>query len=160
MVDERRDRFEIALVRAARALQVPVLGLCRGVQLMNIALGGDIYQDIASQTGSEVRHSQTRVDDGPWHKVTIEPESRLGDLLGGGERTVNSFHHQACRRLGQGLAVSARSPQDGLIEALEDPSGAFFIGVQWHPELSPEADGPLFRAFVKAASRRRAAASK
>ncbi|MHC4341988.1 MAG: gamma-glutamyl-gamma-aminobutyrate hydrolase family protein [Planctomycetota bacterium] len=160
MVDGRRDRFEIALVRAARASGIPVLGLCRGIQLMNIALGGDIYQDIGDQTGSQVRHSQTRVDDGPWHKITVEPESVLGGILGGGERTVNSFHHQACRRLGEGLVASAKSPQDGLIEAMEDPSEAFFVGVQWHPELSPEADGPLFRAFVEAASRKRAAASK
>jgi len=159
IVDERRDRFEIALVRGARAHGVPVLGLCRGLQIMNIALSGDIYQDISSQTESEVGHGQQRLDDGPWHKVEIEPDSLLARVLGGGARAVNSFHHQACRRVGEGLQICARSPGDGLIEALEDPAHPFFLGIQWHPELDDDA-GVLFAAFVNAARERARLSSK
>ena len=159
-VDDRRDWFELAMVRAAHERGLPVLGLCRGVQMMNIALGGDIYQDIGSQTETTVRHVQTRLDDGPWHEVEIDPGSRLAALLGGGRRPVNSFHHQSCRRLADGLRVSATAVGDGLIEAVEDPERDFFLGVQWHPELAGEAADPLFAAFFEAAREWAAAASK
>jgi putative glutamine amidotransferase len=155
LVDERRDAFEIALVRAARDAGVPVFGVCRGVQLMNVALGGDIFQDIPSQTESPVCHVQRTLDDGPWHEVDVAPGSLLGRLFGGGRAMVNSFHHQACRRLGEGLAACARTVGDGLIEAVEDPSAVFFLGVQWHAELAAAAgDAPsqaLFAGFVAAA---------
>lgn len=163
-VDERRDRFEIELVRAARERGVAVFGICRGAQLMNVALGGDIYQDIANQTDSKVEHTQSRIDDGPWHRVEVVPETRLASLVGAGSMAVNSFHHQACRRVADELVVSARCPADGLIEALEDPGAAFFLGVQWHPELTALAGDPasqaLFAAFVEGARRRGPAASK
>ena len=163
-VDERRDHFEIALSQQARTRGLPVLGLCRGVQLMNIAAGGDIYQDVVSQTESEVRHVQLRLDDGPWHKVEIRPGSLLGRVIGEGVRAVNSFHHQACRRVGDGLEICAKCPADGLIEALWDPEHPFFLGVQWHPELNA-ADGDtdaqrLFQAFVEAARAHAQKASK
>jgi len=154
-VDERRDRFEIALVRAAHAQGRPVLGICRGIQLMNIALGGDIYQDVASQTDSTVCHSQRTVGDATWHDVEVKPGTLLARLAGEGRRAVNSFHHQACRRPGAGLVVSATTVGDGLIEALEDPDHPFFLGVQWHPELGDAPDLGLFEVFV-AAGRRRA----
>ncbi len=151
LVDERRDRFEIALVEGARERGLPVLGICRGVQLLNIARGGDIYQDIQSQTASTVAHVQQRKDDGPWHKVALAPGSLLAGLLGESEIVVNSFHHQACRAVGDGLEVCATSGEDGLIEALEDPDQAFCLGVQWHPELDPERGAVVFEAFVEAA---------
>jgi putative glutamine amidotransferase len=159
-VDERRDLFEIALVRGARERGLPVLGICRGVQLINIALGGDIYQDIPAQTSGKVGHAQRRTDDGPWHRVEIRPGTLLARILGSDPREVNSFHHQACRRPGEGLVVSAESPEDGLIEALEEPNQPFFLGVQWHPELTPEREGPLFRAFLEAARLRAGSSSK
>jgi putative glutamine amidotransferase len=159
VVDERRDELEIALARAARAAGKPVLGLCRGVQVLNVAFGGDLYQDIASQALSPLLHGQRRVDDGPWHEVEIREGTVLAGVCGGGRCRVNSFHHQACRRAAPGLEVSAVSVGDGLIEAIEDPRHPFLIGVQWHPELAP---GPaeLFRALVAAAGTAPAAASK
>lgn len=158
VVDERRDRFEIALCLGAREREMPLLAICRGVQLLNIARGGDIYQDISSQTDSTVGHSQQRTDDGPWHKVAVREGSLLADLLAGPEFAVNSFHHQACRRVGDGLEICATSPEDGLIEALEDPGQPFCLGVQWHPELDPDGGPPFFASFVEAA--RQAKSSK
>ena len=160
LVDERRDRFEIALVNAAREGGTAVFGVCRGMQLMNVALGGDIYQDIARQTDSRIQHTQSRVDDGPWHRVGIAAGSRLEALVGSGPIAVNSFHHQACRRVAAGLVASAICVEDGLIEAIEDPEAAFFLGVQWHPELTADlASRALFQAFIEAARSGAAASS-
>ena len=150
VVDARRDRFEIELARGAHARQLPLFGICRGVQLLNIALGGDIYQDIGSQTESAIQHTQRRLDDGPWHEVRIEQGSRLYAVVQAGSLRVNSFHHQACRRPGSGLSVSATS-KDGLPEAVEDPSRDFYLGVQWHPELGGAGSEALFAAFVDSA---------
>ena len=155
VVDGRRDRFEMELVRDAHARDMPVLGVCRGIQMLNIALGGDIYQDIASQTDSTVSHVQSTLDDSAWHTVDVKEGTLLHRLLRAGGVKVNSFHHQACRRPGEGLKTSATCRGDGLIEALEDPSRAFFLGVQWHPEISAgcgdEASQRLMAAFVQAA---------
>jgi putative glutamine amidotransferase len=154
MVDSRRDLFEVSLVRGAVERAMPVFGICRGAQLLNIALGGDIYQDIGSQTESSLQHTQRRLDDGPWHEIDVEPNSRLGSLLEGSltgrSMRVNSFHHQACRRAGDGLTVCARA-RDGLPEALEMGDHPFFLGVQWHPELGGNGSEALFSAFIKAA---------
>ncbi len=150
VVDERRDRFEFMLARDAHARGLPTLGVCRGIQMMNIALGGDIYQDLVTQADAPICHAQKTMDDGPWHEVMIEPGSQLAALLGGGRRRVNSYHHQAVRRLGTGLTVSAKTTGDGLIEALEDPEKPYFIGVQWHPELWPD-DHALFEGLIQAA---------
>jgi len=162
-VDRRRDRFEFALVKAAHAGGWPVLGICRGVQVMNIALGGDIWQDIASQTPSTVCHNQKTMDEGPWHTVEIRPGTLLHRLLGTERADVNSYHHQACRRPGEGLVASAVCAGDGMVEAVEDPQADFFLGVQWHPE-SVGLDDPvakrLFEGFAAAAGRWAAAASK
>lgn len=164
VVDERRDRFELALVRGARDRGLPTFGICRGVQIMNIALGGDIYQDIPSQTEAAIAHAQKTIDDGPWHDVAIAAGSRLAAICGTGTEAVNSFHHQACRRLGEGLVTCATTVGDGLIEALEDPGHPFFLGVQWHPEIAIGQGDPgakaLFTAFVDAARSWAKAASK
>ena len=163
-VDARRDAFEIALVKEARARLMPVLGICRGVQIMNIALGGDIYQDVVSQTDSGVCHNQQTTDDGPWHDVEVSPGSVLARYLGAGPLAVNSFHHQACRRMGRGLEATATTMGDGLVEAVEDPSLPFFVGVQWHPEIGfledQEPARALFKGFVEAAREAAGAASK
>ena len=157
VVDERRDRFEMELVRDAHARDMPVLGVCRGIQMLNIALGGDIYQDIASQTDSTVGHIQSTLDDTAWHTIDVKQDTLLHGLLGDTEVKVNSFHHQACRRPGEGLETSATCRGDSLIEALEDPSRAFFLGVQWHPEISAacgdKASQRLMAAFVQIAGR-------
>ncbi|MHC4409796.1 MAG: gamma-glutamyl-gamma-aminobutyrate hydrolase family protein [Planctomycetota bacterium] len=150
VVDARRDRFEIELARGAHARGLPLFGICGGVQLFNIALGGDIYQDIGSQTESAIQHTQRRLDDGPWHDVRIEEGSRLHAVVQASSLRVNSFHHQACRRPGSGLSVSAIS-KDGLPEAVEDSSRDFYLGVQWHPELGGAGSEALFAAFVDSA---------
>ncbi|MHC4940583.1 MAG: gamma-glutamyl-gamma-aminobutyrate hydrolase family protein [Planctomycetota bacterium] len=150
VVDARRDRFEIAIAREAHERGMPLFGICRGVQLFNIALGGDIYQDIGSQTESVIQHTQRRLDDGPWHEISIEEGSRLHAVVEATSLRVNSFHHQACRRPGRGLSVCATSA-DGLPEAIEDPGRDFYLGVQWHPELGGAGSEALFAAFVAAA---------
>jgi putative glutamine amidotransferase len=160
VVDERRDHFEIALLRGARARNMPVFGVCRGAQMMAVAFGGDIFQDIESQTATTVAHTQKRLDDGPWHRVTIRPGTLLSRLLGTASVAVNSFHHQACRNLGDTLVPCAECDEDGLIEAVEAPDQAFFLGVQWHPELTAGRKDPLFAGFVEAARQYASAASK
>lgn len=162
-VDGRRDRFEIALARAAFDRAIPVFGVCRGIQLLNIAFGGDIYQDLVTQAEAPIGHAQRTIGDGPWHEVKIEPNTRLAAVAGDEPWSVNSYHHQACRRIGKGLVVSAVSA-DGLVEAIEGEGPGYLLGVQWHPEISAAAGDDrsrrLFESFVKAARERAAAASK
>lgn len=144
-VEPLRDAFEIALVRAFRRAGRPILGICRGAQVLNVALGGTLYQDIPGHNQSEPRPQAT-------HPVFLAAESRLFRILGGvRELAVNSFHHQAVRTLAPGLVAVAHAP-DGTIEAVEAREGAFLLGVQWHPEwLEDEASRAIFRAFVSAA---------
>jgi putative glutamine amidotransferase len=163
VVDERRDRFEIALLRAARERLMPVFGVCRGIQVMNVALGGDLYQDLPSQAVSEVGHAQKTLEEGPWHEVEVRRGTRLAAILGETRTAVNSYHHQACRRVAEGLSVTATAP-DGVVEAFEDPNHPFFLAVQWHPEVleggAALTSKRLFAAFVAAAREFRALASK
>jgi putative glutamine amidotransferase len=150
-MDPRRQENDLSLARAARERGIPTLGICLGVQVMNIAAGGKIIQDIDSEIATEIRH-----DSGPEyrarHDVTIEQGTRLASILGARTWSVNSSHHQAIRNAGEGLRVTAHAP-DGVIEALEDPQHPFYVGVQWHPEDMPgeESANTIFRAFVEAA---------
>ena len=154
-VSEARDRLEIALTDRALHERRPLLAICRGVQVLNVALGGSLYQDIASETGSTIAHSQTAPRQEPTHDVKVMGEgTRLGATLGALEVTVNSLHHQAIKRLGRGLRDVAWAP-DGIIEGVEMPDAASLVlGVQWHPEElvghDPTARA-LFRALVAAA---------
>ena len=147
-LDEDRFRFEKALVHAwIEKTDKPLLGICLGSQWINVASGGSLVQDIPSEFN--VNHRDTT------HPITIEPDSRLGRILGATELEVNSLHHQAVDRLGKGLRVVAKCP-DGVIEATEttDPD-RFLIGVQWHPEKMMSDDktqAKLLKAFVEAAS--------
>lgn len=153
----RRDRMELALLQMIRQKDLPVLGICRGIQVMNIAYGGNIYQDLDTQLPPGVKwteHDQDGrlPDDYPVHPVSILPGSLLHRIVGCDLLRVNSLHHQAVRRIGSGLAVSGQSP-DGIAEALEDPAKKFFLGVQWHPERMWQADQKQFslvQAFVDA----------
>jgi putative glutamine amidotransferase len=152
-VDPVRDRFEIALVKAARTAGLPILGVCRGMQLANVAFGGTLFQDIPAQVPGAILHDQSTVDlHQPSHGVTLEEGTQLWKLVGAGRARVNSFHHQAVDRLAEGFRATARS-SDGVLEAMEHESGPFFQCVQWHPERL--ADDPvtraLFQAFVAAA---------
>lgn len=131
-IEPATDRWELALLHAAMARDIPVLAICRGMQLVNVAHGGSLYQDIPSELGlhghrQEERGSQTT------HDVTVEPGTQLAAIAGDGTLAVNSFHHQAVKTLGKGLQISAYS-HDGLVEALEAPGREFLMGVQWHNE--------------------------
>jgi len=133
-VNRRRDEFELALVREALRRDVAILAICRGHQVLNVATGGTLVQDIASLVQGQVRHDGK----GPrWrcaHRVEVTTPSRLREILGEDALSVNSIHHQAVDRVGDGLVVSARCPEDGVIEGLERPASRFVVAVQWHPE--------------------------
>lgn len=133
-VDRRRDEFELALAREALARDLPLLAICRGLQVLNVATGGSLLQDIPSELEGASRHDAA----GPrWkrsHDVELSPHACLRTILGRDTVAVNSFHHQAIDRLGEGLAVAARCPADGVIEAVEERSRRFALAVQWHPE--------------------------
>jgi putative glutamine amidotransferase len=140
------DLFEIALVNACLARQLPVLAICRGMQLVNVARGGTLISDITSP----LRHHPAPGESECQHTISIEP-SQLQTIVGG-ELMVNSFHHQGIAELGQRLRITARA-EDGLIEAIEDPAADWLIGVQWHPEsLHDRQHQRLFAAFIQAAS--------
>jgi putative glutamine amidotransferase len=148
----QRDNTEIALVHAARELGVPLLAICRGPQLLNVALGGTLFQDIPSQIPSEIDHNPKHDRNQRAHPVTVEPGSRIASAVQATSLSVNSFHHQSVREVGQGLKVTARAP-DGVIEGLESTDDSWWVmAVQWHPEEmndSPEPwDRGLFRAFA------------
>jgi putative glutamine amidotransferase len=157
-VPEVRDEYEIRLVRSARAAGTPLLGVCRGAQVMNVALGGSLIQHIPDLPGTGAHRGGTS------HAVAFSAGTRIAELAGAPSATVNSFHHQAVGRLAPGLRISARS-EDGIVEAVESvaangPDPAFFVGVQWHPERggNPDALGRgLFAALVAAARKRKAA---
>jgi putative glutamine amidotransferase len=151
VVDPERDAFEIALYRAARAAGKPVLGICRGIQLINVAEGGSLHQHVPA-LGRGVQHSQADKGGRPHHRVTLAPGSRLRDAVGAEAAFVNTYHHQGLDRLGTGLRPVAHA-EDGLVEAVEATSGAWLLGVQWHPEMSyaalPDQRAP-FASFLEA----------
>ena len=147
-----RDRMDAAVLRLAMDKDLPVLGICRGIQLMNAALGGTLWQDLPTQHPSSIDHHMTPPYDRVAHEVRILPETPLHHLLGHDTLGVNSYHHQAVRDLAPALEPMALSP-DGLVEAVYAPNQRFCWGVQWHPEFSHEKDASsraLFRAFVDA----------
>lgn len=153
-VDRDRDCFELCLARRAVEQGVPVLGICRGAQVLGVALGGELVQDIPSLVGGSVVHSAGK--DGARHWVRVESDSQLGEIMGARRVCVNSFHHQANGRLGPGVRATAWS-EDRVIEAIEADGAAFALGVQWHPErmcLRAPRQARLFAAFVTAALER------
>lgn len=133
-VDRERDLFELALTRVALRRELPVLAICRGLQLLNVACRGTLIQDIPSELNGNVTHDAPGRRTRRSHAVELTSGSRLSAILGPGPLAVNSFHHQAIDELGEGLRVSARCPGDGLIEAVEMPDRPFVVAVQWHPE--------------------------
>ena len=155
-VDAQRDEVELSLARWAADDGKPLFGICRGAQVLNVALGGTLYGDIAEHPGAE-RHTYypgLPYDLRP-HAIKIEEDSRLARVIGQPIVTVNSLHHQAIAQLAPALRAVARAP-DGMIEAVELPEHPFALAVQWHPECLPEAPEMqrLFEAFVVAASRK------
>jgi putative glutamine amidotransferase len=155
VTDLTRDRWELALLRAAEEKTIPILGICRGLQIMNIARGGDLYQDIRKQTDSWIGHAQPEHPmEALHHRITIDDGSLMREIFGTTELRVNSFHHQAVHRIGTGLTITARAA-DGIVEAVEDRSRRFYLGVQFHAEALPPLDRfymKIFNAFVSAAA--------
>lgn len=149
-IDAERDDLEFSLLRGALNRDMPVLCICRGIQVLNVAFGGDLYQDVADQFCSDLQHRQQDagiVKEEPGHVVNVEPESLLARTYGATEIDVNSFHHQAVHTPGDGLRVVATSP-DGLIEGLELPKKRWVLGVQWHPEMMFQVHTEHLRPFA------------
>ena len=147
---EKRDEMESIVLRKALEADKPVLGICRGIQFINAALGGSLYQDLPSQRPSATEHHQHAPYDVPVHDVLIEKDSPLYACLGAERLPVNSYHHQAVKQVADGLRVMAAAP-DGLAEALYRPGSRFLWALQWHPEFSYRTDEnsrKIFRAFV------------
>jgi putative glutamine amidotransferase len=159
-VQPARDASEIALARAARELLLPTLAICRGIQLLNVALGGTLVQDLPSEWPSETPHEQPAARDERTHPVTLTPGSRLAGALGAERRlVVNSMHHQAVRDVATALVATAHAP-DGVVEGAESRDPHWWsLAVQWHPEeLVATRDGwdrALFAAFADAVRARR-----
>jgi len=158
--DQVRDEYEIELFNEFVEAGKPVLGICRGLQLINVAFGGTLYQDIGTQTGSSVGHRARDAYERNFHDVTFAPESGLARLYPhapGGR--VNSIHHQAIRNLGRGLVAEAHSASDDIIEAIRWRGRSYVFGVQWHPEFLRAADDtvldctPILDEFLRAARR-------
>jgi putative glutamine amidotransferase len=148
-----RDQTELALFRGARVRRMPTLAICRGIQLVNVALGGTLVQDIPSQRPSAVAHDQQADQGVRTHRVDIEAGTRLTEALGASTMDVNSYHHQAVDRLADGLRISATAP-DGLVEGVETTETDWWmVGVQWHPEdLTTDGrpwDRGLFATFAR-----------
>lgn len=151
--DPARDRWEMALVKEARRRGLPVFGVCRGLQIINVALGGTLYQDLPAQVGGPVGHSPDLPMDELWHRIHLEPGASLvRQVFGRDEAMVNSFHHQAVKDLAPGLRVTAKAG-DGVVEAFEGTDGPWLAAVQFHPETLtaryPEFVG-LFAGLVSA----------
>ncbi|HWZ29318.1 MAG TPA: gamma-glutamyl-gamma-aminobutyrate hydrolase family protein [Gemmatimonadales bacterium] len=144
-VDPRRDAVETELIRAALARRLPVLAICRGAQILNVAMGGTLYQDLASERPGPIDHADAQVR----HPVRVDADTLLLRTLGSREITANSRHHQALKAVGEGLRVAARAP-DGVIEGVElaQPASQWLLGVQWHPENLVETE--LFTGFARA----------
>ena len=160
--DPERDAYERALITAALAARKPILGVCRGAQIVNAALGGTLYQDIGAQVESSLLHRDWQRYDANGHVVTLAAGSWLAGIYGAGDMLVNSVHHQAIREVANDLRCVALAP-DGIVEAVEAvDDDLFIVGVQWHPEWQSAAGSPprapgdeLFAAFVKVVAQRR-----
>lgn len=150
-----RDDFELAIIKEARKRRMPMFGICRGHQLINVALGGGLYQDIADEQGSKFEHYREDLPNEPVHSVAVASDSCLASIMGTTQVSVNSVHHQAVKEPAPELRASAWAP-DGVIEGIEacTQEAGFILGVQWHPERLVEKmpeHRTLFERFVKAA---------
>lgn len=146
-INPRRDYFEIKLAQEVIARKLPALGICRGCQVLNVAAGGTLLQDI----DTPMAHQQKAPRNYPFHDIVIKPNTVLSGILNASEIRVNSFHHQAIEHPGTGMYISAIAP-DGIIEAIESREAPFILGVQWHPEcMTDKSSEQLFMALVRAA---------
>lgn len=147
-----RDLYEYRLIREAMRAQKPILGICRGIQILNTYFKGTLYQDLSHIDGDILKHNQQRFPRQVTHRAYLEEGTRLRELFGVDRLMVNSFHHQALHELGEGLKISARA-SDGVIEGVEKPDYPFLLAVQWHPEMLHESCtemNKLFQSFIAA----------
>jgi len=151
--EPRLDAFELGLVRAADERGLSVLAICRGAQVVNVARGGALHQHLPDAVGETVHHRQTVAASQPTHPITVAPGSRLAEIFGRGRTDVNSFHHQAASRMGEGLVPTAWAT-DGTVEAFEAPGDRFLLGVQWHAEclVGRRGHDELFTRLVAASA--------
>jgi putative glutamine amidotransferase len=155
ILNEERENFEFEFVQKFMKSNKPILGICNGMQVINVLKGGSLIQDIQSENKNYKIHEQSKVkgredSSKAYHEVLVEKNSLLHKIIGEEKIATNSSHHQAIRNVGNGLEISAKA-LDGIIEAIEDKNHKFCIGVQWHPEFSvSKADEAIFNAFVKA----------
>ncbi|MHB8393916.1 MAG: gamma-glutamyl-gamma-aminobutyrate hydrolase family protein [Candidatus Dormibacteria bacterium] len=150
--DQPLDELEFRLFEWATANRIPVLGICRGLQVINVAMGGTLWQDLPTQRAAGVGHPRQGPRDLLTHRLLVDPGSRIHRILGADELSVNSLHHQGIDQLGRGLRASARA-EDGLIEGIESTAGPFMVGVQFHPEELADTHPfarHLFEAFAGA----------
>jgi putative glutamine amidotransferase len=156
-VDKNRDQMELNLTREALHRGIPVFGICRGVQVMNVALGGNLIQHIPDEIRTSIVHDDSEsVRHNLVHEVSIRKDSRLHQIIGKDRVGVNSFHHQSIKDLGKGLIATAWS-DDGVVEGIELPGPRYFLGVQWHPEEFIDHGAifhELFESFVEACNNR------
>ena len=149
-----RDDFEYALLKSALEAKKPVLGICRGSQIINTYFNGSLYQDLSYIGKDVLKHNQVNSPSMVTHSVTIDKSSKLFDIFGEEKIRVNSFHHQAVKKVGEGLVKAAKAP-DGIVEAIEKTDYPFLVAVQWHPEMlqnSVDMMNKLFLRFIKEAS--------
>lgn len=153
------DAVDVVVAKAALERNMPILGICRGMQVLNVAAGGTLYQDIPSQVPGALKHSQKGPRWAASHAVELDGESRLAKTLGATELRINSYHHQAVKDVAPGFRAVANAP-DGVIEAIESTQHRYAVGVQWHPELMVERD-PMYKAlfvdFIEAVKEAKAA---
>ena len=147
---DKRTSFELAIVNGALARDLPILGICGGEQLLNVALGGTLIQHIPDEIPGALAHEQPNPRDEPGHMIEIVPGTMLAKIVGTGRLNVNSAHHQAVKTVGAGVVVNAHAP-DGVIEGIEEPKRRFCLGCEWHPEFFiNNGDTAIFKAFVEA----------
>ena len=155
LVSERRANFELELVHQARTRDLPLLGICGGMQTVNVACGGSLFQDIPSQVQNALDHRQKTTAIHVAHPVTVTPKSLLKKIVKQATLMVNSSHHQSVKTVAPSLIASAIAP-DGIVEAIESPQHRFLLAIQWHPEFLFERHAPhrrLFEALLRAARR-------
>jgi putative glutamine amidotransferase len=156
--DAFRDAYEIALIKECMHQKKPILGICRGAQILNVAFGGTLYQDIGTQLPKAISHRNWDVYDQLFHVVKFEKGSVLEKIFKTNDARVNSVHHQGVKDLGKDLVVEARAVDDGMVEAIRLKSENFVFAFQWHPEFHAPTDGslldcrPILREFLRAAS--------
>jgi putative glutamine amidotransferase len=153
-INAARDATEAALIKEARERGTPILAICRGIQILNVALGGTLVQDIPSQCETDIAHDEESARDSRTHEISVEPRSLIARAIGTEHCTVNSFHHQSVKRVADGMRVTARSP-DGIIEGIESTDEDWWVmAVQWHPEEMTDSAEPWDRGLFKAFARK------